>query len=55
MVEVTVEDARDKTIFSGYYPPTLEEWTAKGWEISNKGRRTGGLRRVALFCLQMVV
>jgi rubredoxin len=28
-----MEDARDKKIFSGYYPPALEEWTAKGWEI----------------------
>ncbi len=55
MVEVTVEDARDKTIFSGYYPPTLEEWTAKGWEISNKGGRAGRLRLVALLRLQMVV
>ncbi len=35
-VEVIVEDARDKTIFSGFYPPTLEEWTAKGWEIVKK-------------------
>ena len=35
-IEVTVEDARDKTIFSGYYPPALEEWTAKGWEIVKK-------------------
>jgi rubredoxin len=32
-VEVTMEDARDKKIFSGYYPPAIEEWTAKGWEI----------------------
>ncbi|OGW38006.1 MAG: hypothetical protein A2010_13515 [Nitrospirae bacterium GWD2_57_9] len=32
-VEVTMEDARDKKIFSGYYPPTLEEWTARGWEL----------------------
>jgi len=35
-VEVVVEDARDKTIFSGYYPPTLGEWTARGWEITTK-------------------
>jgi rubredoxin len=35
-VEVSVEDARDKTIFSGFYPPTLEEWTAKGWELVTK-------------------
>ena len=35
-VEVGVEDARDKTIFSGYYPPRIEEWMAKGWEVVNK-------------------
>jgi rubredoxin len=35
-VEVTIEDARDKTIFSGFYPPALEEWTAKGWEVIEK-------------------
>ncbi len=32
-VEVVMEDARDKTIFSGYYPPRLEEWIEKGWEV----------------------
>jgi rubredoxin len=32
-VDVTMEDARDKKIFSGYYPPALEEWIAKGWEV----------------------
>jgi rubredoxin len=36
LVEVTVEDARDKKIFSGYYPPAIEEWTAKGWEVVKK-------------------
>jgi rubredoxin len=33
-VEVKVEDARDKTLFSGFYPPRLEEWTARGWEVT---------------------
>ncbi len=32
-VEVEFEDARDKIIFSGFYPPSLKEWTVKGWEI----------------------
>lgn len=32
-VEVTMEDARDKRIFSGYYPPAIDEWRDKGWEI----------------------
>ncbi len=36
IVEVRVEDARDKKIFSGYYPPPLEDWTSRGWEVINK-------------------
>ena len=35
-VTVTVEDARDKKIFSGYYPPALEEWTNRGWVVAGK-------------------
>jgi rubredoxin len=35
-VEVSVEDARDKTLFSGYYPPAIEEWLEKGWEVTKK-------------------
>jgi rubredoxin len=48
-VEATVEDCRDKNIFSGYYPPSLEEWTAKGWEIIKKegAREDFGLWRCA--------
>ena len=36
LVEVMIEDARDKTIFSGYYPPAIGEWTAKGWDVVKK-------------------
>lgn len=36
IVEVSMEDARDKTIFSGYYPPRLEDWIEKGWEVVSK-------------------
>jgi rubredoxin len=32
-IEVRMEDARDKVIFSGYYPPRLEDWVEKGWEL----------------------
>jgi rubredoxin len=32
-VDVKVEDARDKKIFSGFYPPPLENWVEKGWEV----------------------
>ena len=32
-IEVKMEDARDKVIFSGYYPPRLEDWLERGWEL----------------------
>ncbi len=32
-VSVKVEDARDKEIYSGFIPPTLAEWTERGWEV----------------------
>jgi rubredoxin len=35
-VEVTMEDARDKALFSGYYPPRIEEWIERGWEVIKK-------------------
>lgn len=35
-VEVQMEDARDKKIFSGFYPPRLEEWVERGWEVLSK-------------------
>ena len=35
-VEVFFEDARDKTIFSGFYPPRLEDFLARGWELVTK-------------------
>lgn len=48
-VEVLMEDARDKTIFSGFYPPTLEEWQERGWEVveSSGKREDFGLWRCA--------
>ncbi len=43
MIEVSFDDARDKTIFSGFYPPRLEEWIDKGWEVlSKQGEREDG-------------
>jgi rubredoxin len=49
VVEVTVEDARDKTIFSGFYPPPLEAWVGKGWIVAEKQgeREDFGLWRCA--------
>jgi len=35
-VEVTFEDDRDKKIFSGFYPPRVEEFLARGWELVRK-------------------
>ena len=35
-IEVSFEDARDKRIFSGFYPPKLEDLLAKGWELVSK-------------------
>jgi len=43
IVEVTFEDAKDKTIYSGFYPPRLYEWTVRGWETTSiNGRREDG-------------
>ena len=36
VITVSMEDASDKTIFSGYYPPRLEEWLESGWELAGK-------------------
>ncbi len=49
IVEVMFDDARDKTIFSGFYPPKLEEWTYRGWEIiaRNGDREDGTIWRCA--------
>jgi rubredoxin len=48
-VTVIMEDARDKTIFSGYYPPEIGEWIEKGWEVAAKegDREDHGLWRCA--------
>lgn len=48
-IEVSMEDTRDKIIFSGYYPPRIEEWIDKGWEVvSRTGEREDfGLWRCA--------
>lgn len=43
-VKVFVEDARDKEIFSGYLPPAVKEWAAKGWTITEQtGEREDGV------------
>jgi len=48
-VEVSMEDARDKTIYSGFYPPPLEEWVGLGWKVVSKTgeREDFGLWRCA--------
>ena len=35
-VEVSCEDDRKKSIFSGFYPPRVEDLLAKGWELVRK-------------------
>jgi rubredoxin len=46
---VTFEDARDKKIFSGFYPPRIEDLISLGWEIKTKSgeRADGALWRCA--------
>ncbi|HMK50123.1 MAG TPA: rubredoxin [Dissulfurispiraceae bacterium] len=42
-VEVKFDDARDKKIYSGFYPPRLNDWTDRGWEaISQMADREDG-------------
>ncbi|MCX8030659.1 MAG: rubredoxin [Thermodesulfovibrionales bacterium] len=33
IIEVDFDDARDKVIYSGFYPPSVNEWEKRGWEI----------------------
>lgn len=46
-IRVTVEDARDKEIYSGYIPPSVKEWEAKGWDVveKNNDREDGAIWR----------
>ncbi|HMK42827.1 MAG TPA: rubredoxin [Dissulfurispiraceae bacterium] len=48
-IDVTFDDARDKTIFSGFYPPRVEDLVARGWTITaqNGSRADGTLWRCA--------
>lgn len=48
-VEVSMDDARDKTIFSGFYPPALTEWQERGWDVveSTGDREDLGMWRCA--------
>jgi rubredoxin len=42
-VSVSVEDAADKNIYSGYFPPRLEEWESRGWQVrEQQGKRRDG-------------
>lgn len=49
-VQVHMDDAGDKVLFSGYYPPPIDEWTARGWEVIEKEgqRQDAGLWRCAV-------
>jgi rubredoxin len=42
-VTATVDDARDKTAYSGYFPPKLSDWEGRGWEVVERtGERADG-------------
>jgi rubredoxin len=45
-----VEDARDKAYYSGYFPPLLAEWEARGWEVVERegARQDGAVWRCAM-------
>jgi len=49
-VEVSFDDDKDKKIFSGFYPPSLKDWTNKGWEVvsSENDKDEGKLWRCAV-------
>ncbi|GAB4388845.1 MAG: hypothetical protein Kow0025_10570 [Thermodesulfovibrionales bacterium] len=49
-VSVAVEDARDKEIFSGFIPPALPQWEARGWEVlqSEAQREDGAVWRCSM-------
>ncbi len=49
-VNVKVEDARDKEIYSGFIPPSVEEWKERGWEVveSYGAREDGTVWRCAM-------
>jgi rubredoxin len=48
-LEVKVDDARDKKIFSGFFPPRIEEFVAQGWDVvgTTGTREDAGLWRCA--------
>ena len=48
-VEVFFEDDREKRIFSGFYPPRLEDFLSRGWELVRKdgAREDFGIWRCA--------
>lgn len=42
-ITVKVEDARDKEIFAGFFPPPASAWEVKGWQVvSQEGDREDG-------------
>lgn len=49
-VQVFVEDARDKVIYSGFIPPAASEWEHRGWEVIERigDREDGPVWRCAM-------
>jgi rubredoxin len=43
-VAVSVQDARDKEIYSGFIPPPVREWERRGWQVlESHGQREDGI------------
>ena len=49
-IKVSVDDARDKAIYSGFIPPSVKEWEARGWEVieSSGDREDGAVWRCSM-------
>jgi rubredoxin len=50
-VSVTVEDAHDKEICSGFLVPSVKEWEKRGWTVTEKqGDREDGIMWRCAMC-----
>ncbi len=49
-IRVSVADARDKEIYSGFIPPSVKEWEARGWDVLEKSgdREDGAVWRCSM-------
>lgn len=54
-VSVTVEDAHDKEICSGFLAPSVKEWEKRGWTVTEKAGRPRGWHCVEMRHVQMAL